>query len=215
MKPVSAIVFLAFALISIFFNVVQAEEYRFQSGDVLAIDIWGHDEFRSKDTGDASIIIRPDGKLSFPLAGEFKAAGLTTVELTDVITAAVSQYVIDPKVTVNVVKFHTTRIYVLGEVNRPGLYEIDKQHNLLDAIGMANGYTKDAAKRNIFIIHKGKKNEMVKANLLTLLKNGDMTQNYRLEDGDVVYLSGNGRIDFARDIMPWVSAGYYIHDIQK
>lgn len=209
-------IFLTFIIFSVGFIGTQAEEYRLQPGDVLVIEVWGHEDFNAKGTsGDSGIIIRPDGKIAFSLGGEVQVSGLTTMELTQIVTEKLAGYVVNPKISINIAKYHTTRIYVLGEVNKPGLYEIDKQHNLLDAIGMANGYTQDAAKKNVFIIRKDKLNAPIKANLLQLLKKGDVTQNYVLEDGDLVYLSGNGRIDFARDIMPWITAGYYVHDIKK
>lgn len=186
----------------------KAEEYRVAPGDVLDISVWGIDELQAKE-----IIVRPDGKLAFPLAGEIQVAGLTPVDLTSTITTKLSDYVVDPKVTVNILKYHTTRIYVLGEIAKPGLYELEKQHNVLDALGAAGSYTRDAAKKKIFIIRKGSADKPERINLLNLLEKGDMTQNYALNDGDVVYLSKNGRIDFAKDILPWISALYQINEM--
>lgn len=184
-----------------------ASDYRLAPNDVLMIDLWGYDPPQEKQ-----YLVRKDGKVSFPAAGEQQAAGLTVPELTANITAALSRYMIDPKVSVNVVKYHTTRVYVFGEVNKPGMYEIERQHNLLDAIGMAAGYNKDAAKKKIFILHKDSQDKPIVANLLQLLRKGDMSQNYALNDGDVVYLTSNGRIDFARDILPWISGVYQVHE---
>jgi polysaccharide export outer membrane protein len=193
--------FLAFILSSVILGTAQAGDYRLYPGDVITIGVWGHEELTGREGDNSGIFIRPDGKLAFPLAGEVYASGLTVAELTGLITEKLGNYLVNPKVSINIIKYHTIRIYVLGEVNKPGLYEIDKQHNLLDAIGMACGYTKDAAKKHVFIIRKDKVQEPIKANLLQLLKRGDITQNYVLEEGDLVYLSSNGRIDFARDIM--------------
>jgi len=216
-KKIAAIL-LFFVFSTLALASVQAEDYRLRPGDVLAIDVWGHDEFQQKAAAagaSAGFTIRPDGKISFPLVGEIQAAGLTPAALTSLISAGLSLYLKDPQVTVNIVKFHTVRVYVLGEVARPGMYELEKQHNLLDAIGAAGGYTKEAAKRNVFVIHKDKINEPAKANLLDLLTKGDMSQNCALQEGDVVYLTCNGRIDFGRDIMPWLTIGYYVTYIKK
>ena len=122
----------------------------------------------------------------------------------------VSKYINNPQVTVNILKYHTTRIYVLGEVNRPGVYEFEKQHNVIDAITAAAGYTKEAAKKKVFIISQGATEKPREINLLNLLKKGDMTQNVSLQDGDVVYLADNHRIDFGRDILPFIGAWYSI-----
>lgn len=220
MRTVIAIAVLLWFLSGGVVAIAGASEYRICPGDVLAIDVWGFPEFHAKDatvgggqeaTTAGMITVRPDGQIAFPLVGEVMAAGASPAELTFALTKALREYIKDPKVTVNITKYHTTRVYVLGEVIRPGLYEIEKQHYLLDAIGLAGGYSKNAAKKNIFIIHKDNTGEPVKVNLLSLLKKGDMSQNYLLADGDVVYLTENGRIDFATDIVPLFTAAYYFN----
>lgn len=190
--------------------VSHAAEYRLGSGDILTMTVWNYQQTdQSQQTQLIEYAIRPDGKVAFPLVGEVKAEGLTSAELTTIITEAVGKYIKDPQVTLNVVKFRTVRVYVLGEITKPGLYEIERQHRLLDAIGLAGSYTKGAAKKNVFIYHKDQTGDPIKANLLNLLNKGDMTQNYELVDGDVVYLSDNGRIDFATQILPWITGLYY------
>ncbi|MBU2699061.1 polysaccharide export outer membrane protein [Sporomusaceae bacterium BoRhaA] len=196
-----------------------AAEYQFSPGDVVTVSVWGYDDqFQGKNASAIAgneLVIRPDGRMSFPLVGEIQASGLTIAELTNRITAGLSEYIVNPKVSVNVVKFHTIRLYVLGEVAKPGMYEVEKQHNILDAIGMAGGQTKDAAKKKVMIIRSGQTDQPITVNLLKLLKDGDMSQNQVLNDGDVVYLSSNGRLDIARDILPYLSGLYYathLHD---
>jgi polysaccharide export outer membrane protein len=193
------------------FPAAQAAEYRLAYGDILTMTVWGYQQMEQPQQ--STLIeypIRPDGMVAFPLVGEVKAEGMTATELTAVITEAVGKYIKDPKVTLNVEKFRTVRVYVLGEVTKPGLYEIEKQHRLLDAIGLSGGYTPSAAKKHVFIYHKDQTGDPIKANLYNLLNKGDMTQNYELADGDVVYLSDNGRIDFGTQIMPWVTGLYYM-----
>lgn len=182
-----------------------AEEYALGSGDIVSISVYGHEELQVKE-----MIVRPDGKIAFPLIGEVQAAGLSSQALTNTITTALSEYVKSPKVTINVDKFRTTRIYVLGEVARPGMYEIEKQHNLLDAVGSAGGFTKDAAKKKIFVVHKNQPDHPIRVNLLKLLEKADLSQNISLDDGDVVYLTGSGKINFSRDVLPYISATYQL-----
>ncbi|TCL36061.1 polysaccharide export outer membrane protein [Anaerospora hongkongensis] len=189
---------------------VFAEDYKLGPGDVLTINVWGYEKLEVKE-----LTVRPDGKISFPMAGDVQAQGKSVFEVTEELTASLGKYLKDPQVAVNVLKFRTTRVYVLGKVNKPGMYEIEKQHNLLDAIGMAGSYTDEAAKKKIFIIHKDTTKKTTKANLLNLLNKGDMTQNYVLADGDVVYLADNGRIDFMKDIIPFIGAAYQVNDIKK
>jgi len=171
---------------------VAAADYRLGAGDVLNVGVWGKEDLQAKE-----LVVKPDGKISFPLVGEVQAAGVTTGELTGTMTTAISEYVKNPQVTINVSKFHTTRVYVLGMVAKPGLYELEKQHNLLDAIGMAGSYTKEAAKKKVVIIRKDQQGDPIKVNLMNIWEKGDMTQNYALEDGDVVYLSDNGQINIS------------------
>ena len=196
------------ALIVLANSTTSAADYCLAPGDILGINVWGYEELSGKET-----IIRPDGKISFLIIGEVQAGGLSVAALSSVLTEGLQDYIADPKVVVNVNKFHTTRVYVLGQVQKPGMYELEKQNNLLDAIGAAGGYTKEAAKKKIILIRKDQPGKMVKANLVSLLTKADMSQNYTVNDGDVVFLSNNGRLDFARDIIPYVSAAYYVKEI--
>jgi polysaccharide export outer membrane protein len=233
--------------VALAFGMVQGETYRLGAGDLLSIDVWGCQDF----TG-YQMVVRPDGKLSVPLVGELMVAGLTPYELTQKLTLALSKYLKEPKVNLNVAKFRTvplvrefdaqgltlqeltaqitatlkatisearltidilkfgaTRVYVLGEVNKPGLCEIEKTHNVLDAIGAAGGFTKNADRKLVYLVRKGQTDQYTKINLDRLLKKGDLSQNYSLNDGDVVYFNRN-KIDFVRDILPFITAIYQI-----
>lgn len=205
MKRMINMLVLALLIAGMAVNVGQAEEYRLGAGDILTIGVWGYEDLQVKE-----LVVRPDGNIAFPLVGEIQAAGVSSAQLTEQLTKGLSDYVKNPKVTVNVLKFHTTRVYVLGEVAKPGMYEIEKDHKLLDAIGAAGGYTKNAAKKKVTIIRKDQTGTPVKVNLMNIWEKGDMTQNYALGEGDVVYLSDNGKINFANDILPWISATYQV-----
>ncbi|WP_312562812.1 polysaccharide biosynthesis/export family protein [Anaerospora sp.] len=204
-KVVASGVAAALLALNVAYVSAQPDEYKLGPGDVLSIGVWGYEDLKNEE-----LIIRPDGKVAFPLAGELTAQGMTPGELTTALTAKLGNYVKDPNVTVNIAKFRTTRVYVLGEVNKPGMYELEKQHNLLDAVGMAGSYTKRAAKKEIFVIHKNNVDKPQKVNLLKLLKNGDISQNVALNEGDVVYLTSNGKITFATDVLPWITAIYQV-----
>ena len=194
-----------------------ADPYVLRPGDVLAITVLGYDEFAPPANAGSppGFLVRPDGQFSFPLIGEVAVQGLTAGALTEVLRTRLSEYLIDPKVTVNLAKLGGTRVYVLGEVVRPGSYEIEKAHNLLDAVTAAGGPTKDGAKRNVFVVRRSKPNEFQKVNLLAILKKGDQSQNVPLGEGDAVYLTSNGRINFATDIMPFITATYYVDYISN
>lgn len=115
-------------------------------GNVISVGVLGYEDLKNEE-----LVIRSDGKLSFSLAGELNVQGMTAGELTTVLTTKLGNYIIDPNVTVNVAK-STTRVYVLGEVNKLGMYELEKQHNLLDAIGMAGSYTKEIEEEHAYYL---------------------------------------------------------------
>ncbi|BBB90714.1 MAG TPA: polysaccharide biosynthesis/export family protein [Methylomusa anaerophila] len=169
-----------------------AEEYHLGVGDVFTVSVWGLDELQVED-----IIVGAEGNINFPVVGQLKVAGLSTNDLAANIAAGLAKYVRDPKVSVIITKYRTTRVYVLGEVVKPGMYEIEKYCNILDALGAAGGYTDKAAKRNVFVIRSNQQGKPLKVNLLNLLNKGDMSQNYALGDGDVLYLTPNNKIDIS------------------
>jgi polysaccharide export outer membrane protein len=230
---------------------VQSETYRLGAGDALIISVWGYPELENSEK--APLIIRPDGKFSFPLVGEvtaagltpgeltrqlasclgeylkrpqvsvnvakfrtmplvreFQAAGLTLAELTDSITAALKATIPEARLTAELVKFGVTRIYVLGEVTKPGVCEIEKDHNFLDAIGAAGGFTKGADCKRVYLVRQGQTDQYMEINLERMLKKGDLRQNVTLNEGDVVYFARN-KINFAQDILPFITAGYYLN----
>ena len=184
-------------------------DYLLGPGDVLEISVWGYEELHHP-----ALVIRPDGKIGFPLLVEVEAAGLTPAQLNQKLTTALAKYIVDPKVTVNVTKFRKTRVYVLGEVNRPGLCEIENEHNLLDAIGAAGGFTKAADKKRVYLVRKGQTHQYTIVNLEKLMKKGDLTQNHQLSEGDVVFLARR-KADYINDILPFISALYQISNFNK
>ena len=184
-------------------------DYTLRPGDVLSVNVFGYPELSYPAPGNPdSLTIRPDGKFAFPFIGEIKAEGLSPQGLAQLIYEQLSKYYVNPKITVNVTKFSTERVYVLGEVNAPGLYELDKSRYLLDALGAAKGWTKDAAKTKIFVIHKNHQGEPLRVNLMELLKKGDVTKNIVLQEGDIVFLTQNHRIDISADILPLTQIYY-------
>ena len=193
------------------------EDYRLRPGDVLNIQVLGYDEFVPPVNANnvPGFLVRPDGRFSFPLIGEVAVQELTTAELTELLRLRLAEYLVEPKVTVNLARLGGTRIYVLGEVARPGSYEIEKAHNLLDAVTAAGGPTKDGAKRNVYVVRRSEPDKFQKLNLLNILKKGDMSQNVALNEGDAVFLTSNGRINFAQDILPFITASYYVDYMRK
>ena len=188
-------------------------DYIMCPGDQLQVVVYRHTDI-SSPLNSTPYIVRPDGKVTFPLIGDIDVTGKTVTEFTRQLEASLAEYLVRPQGSVNILKLGTTRVYVLGEVKKPGLYELEKSHRVLDALGKAEGFTEKAAKKKIFLIRKGAE-EPVLVNINNFLKKSDQSQNYVLNEGDCLYLTSNGKINIVRDIMPFVNGAYMISEIKK
>ena len=187
-----------------------AEEYYMRPGDELNIVVTQQQDLGNSSTNQSPFVVRPDGNVSFPLVGEIHAEGMTVSQFTDVLQQGLARYIVNPDVSVNISKLGRVRVYVFGEVRKPGAVELEKGHTVIDAIGAAQGFTRDTAKKTIFLIHQDQPKSLIPINLNNMLKTGDMSQNVTLREGDILYLTKNHRIDFARDIAPIFSSIYMI-----
>jgi len=120
-------------------------EYRLGPEDVIEVFVWKEPDLST------TVVVRPDGRISLPLANELVASGKTAVELQQEITARLSKYAIQPVVNVMVKQVNSLKISVLGEVRRPDVYRIKNRVTVLDAIAMAGGFT-DLARPNKVIV---------------------------------------------------------------
>lgn len=207
--------FVLAALMSVASITAMAEDYILRPGDQLSI-IVTQDQDISTSTSNPTMTpyqVRPDGKVSVPLVGEIEANGMTVSQFTDTVRTGLGRYIVNPDVTVNIVKLGGVRVYVFGEVNKPGAYELTKGHRVMDAIGAAFGFNWDTAKKKIFLIHQDNPQKAIPINLNKMLETGDMTENYEMREGDILYLTKNSRINFARDIAPIFSSAYMISEI--
>lgn len=201
-------------------NVAAAGEYIMTPGDQLQIYVLGHPDISStRANTDSAYTVRPDGKLNFPLVGEIDVNGLTVYEFTQLLTKELSEYIINPNITVNVAKLGTTRVFVMGEVSKQGMYELTKSHRVMDALGAAGGFTQKAAKKDIYLVRNvGTPEENVqKLNILNYMKKGDLSQNLVLQEGDCLFLTSNHKITL-QDIGLFVSraaASWYDIDRAK
>jgi len=126
------------------------DEYRLSSGDKLRIEVY-KDEHMSQ-----SVQIRPDGKITLPLVGDLEATGRTPLELRDVITRQLKEYMNNPVVTVIVVEATAAIAYVMGEVNHPGAVTLQGgQLTVLQALAIAGGLKDFANAKNIRILRRG------------------------------------------------------------
>jgi polysaccharide export outer membrane protein len=123
-------------------------EYKIGPGDVLNISVWKEENMQLE------VLVKPDGGITFPLAGDIKASGLTTSELTTRIQSNLKRYIPNPVVTVSVVQAVSNKIYVVGKVNRPGEYQTTRYMDVLQALSLAGGLTPYAESDEIKIIRR-------------------------------------------------------------
>ncbi|MBK8378774.1 MAG: polysaccharide export protein [Nitrospira sp.] len=107
--------------------------FRLGAGDVLNVFIWKHKELSTMVT------VRPDGKINYPLIGEIEAKGLTLGEIEERINKQLKQHIQDPQVTVILEATHSFRIFVLGEVMQPGVFDLKGPVTVIQALAMARG----------------------------------------------------------------------------
>lgn len=197
-------------------GVKAADEYVMCGGDQLQLTVYNHPDLSSPANSTVNpYIVRPDGHLSMPLIGDVDVNGKTVSQVTQEITERLSEYIVNPMVTINIIKLGTTRVYVLGDVKRQGMYELEKSHNLLDALGKAEGFTETSAKKKVFVIRRGEQEPFMKVNINSLLTKGDTSKNVTLREGDCVYLTSNGKIIFQKDILPFLNAWYMASEIKE
>jgi polysaccharide biosynthesis/export protein len=162
-------------------SLAQDEAYRIGPEDVLEISVW-KEEALKKD-----VLVRPDGEISFPLAGDLKAAGRTVAEVREEITKRIAKYIPDPVVSVLVNRVASNQIFVIGRVTRPGNFAAGRFVDVLQALAMAGGFTPFADEKDIKIIRRQDGKELVLPFDFRAVSRGQkLEQNIRLQGGDVV-----------------------------
>lgn len=121
-------------------------EYVIGKEDVLNVDVWREPELTR------TVVVRSDGKFSFPLIGEVPAVGLTPLQLKSALTEKLNGYLTSPIVSVSVQDARSQRISILGEVVRPGNYPLIKPMTVLDALAAAGGFRDFAKTSKMFIL---------------------------------------------------------------
>ena len=170
------------ACIAIFMPLAYAQgAYLLNPGDQIFIEVWNEPDMQR------NVIILPDGNVSFPLAGQIKAAGLSLQELQDSIAEKLGQYINSPVVTVSIAEMAGNTIYVIGQVNAPGAFVMNRPMTALQALSLSGGFTAFADIKRIKIIRKSQGVDQVLRVNYSELSNGDgLESNYALQSGDVL-----------------------------
>lgn len=164
---------------------VSAEDpaYRIGPEDALEISVWREDALKS------TVLVRPDGGISFPLAGDLNVAGRTAEQVRQDLVARLSRFLPDPVVTVAVARVASYRIYVIGRVNKPGDMAVGRPVDVLQALSMAGGMTPFANESRIRVIRRVDGAQVsLPFDYSRVRKGGDLSENITLRSGDVVFV---------------------------
>lgn len=157
------------------------ERYRIQPGDVLIVSVWKEQDMLSE------VLVRSDGGLSFPLAGELDAAGKTVEELRVAIDQRLQKFIPNAVVTVAVKLIGGNRVYVIGKVNRPGEFSFNRPLDVMQALSLAGGTTSFAALNDIKILRRENGKQQSIAFRYADVEGGRrLEQNILLKSGDTV-----------------------------
>lgn len=125
-----------------------AGSYGVNPGDKLEVVVWKEEDLQRV------VIVRPDGYFSFPLTGDIKAQGRTIEAISQDLTLRLSRYIPDPVVSVAVNETGGSRVYVIGQVNRPGEFPVNRYVDVMQALAMAGGTTPFAQVNDILILRR-------------------------------------------------------------
>ena len=155
--------------------------YKIGPQDVLRIDVWKEAEISR------SVPVRPDGKISLPLLNDVQASGLTAMELANVITEGLKKFINSPQVTVSVFEINSRRVYVTGEVTRPGAFPLLPNMTVLQALTSAGGFTQFARTKKIYVL-RSESGRQVKHpfNYNDVVKGNHQEDNIVLQPGDTI-----------------------------
>ena len=156
------------------------QPFRIGREDVLDISVW-----RDTDLS-RTLPVRPDGMITMPIVGDITAEGKTPNELADEIKAKLQAYVQEPKVTVIVREVNSSRVFVTGEVARPGAYPLRGRLSVLQAVALAGGLTAFADSDGILVIRRGADGGQIPVRYSEILADEEQKAEVLLAPGDTV-----------------------------
>jgi polysaccharide biosynthesis/export protein len=163
------------------FSATSDPSYLINPDDTLEVSVWKEPELSG------AVPVRPDGKISIPLVDDVQAAGLTAMELSAQVTEKLKKFVADPHVTIIVTAINNRRVYVLGEVGRPGGFALLPDMTVLQAISDSGGLTQFAHGKKIYVL-RSEAGKQVKYpfDYNKVLKGQNAEQNIVLKPGDTI-----------------------------
>ena len=156
----------------------QVQEYVLQPGDVISINVVEHPEFSGRHK------IRPDGRINYPVIGEIDIASLTCAQLVKIMQGKLASYVNNPVVSVSIESYYANKIFVIGDVNRSGEYQIYEPIGVIKALAMCGGLRHKKVKIIKIIRADGTVIDVVTNELWA----GSTKESYILYPGDTLFV---------------------------
>lgn len=157
------------------------QTYTVKAGDTLLVSVWKEPDLQGP------VLVRPDGMFSFPLAGQLDARNKTVAELQTELTAKLKKFISDPVVTVSIQEIKGNKVYVIGQVQKPGDFVVNPRVDVMQALSMAGGTTPFAALGDIMILRRTDAGQQALPFKYTdVIRGRNLQQNIMLQAGDVV-----------------------------
>ena len=158
------------------------EPYYVQAGDTLEVSVWKEEDLQKQ------VLVRPDGRISFPLIGDINVAGRTIDELRQEITDRLVKFIPDLTVTVTIQSINGNRIYVIGKVNSPGSFVVNPRVDVMQALSLAGGTTAFATLDDIIILRRESDGSQraISFRYKDVARGRSLDQNVILHSGDIV-----------------------------
>ncbi len=179
--------FFVFVFLLVLEGISLSQDYIVGEGDLLEVSVYDHPDLT------VTVRVGGEGSIQFPLIGQVKVGGLTVNQVARKIARLLSDgYIVDPQVNVFIKEFQSKKVTIMGEVNNPGLYELRGTTTFLELLSKAGGLTDDAGD-TATLKRMTKGNNVIRIDLKRLIREGDMSQNIMIMDGDSIYVTKAGQ----------------------
>ncbi len=163
-----------------------SQDYIVGEGDILRITVYDHLDLTTEAR------IGGDGTIAFPLVGQVKVAGLNISQVSEKIAALLADgYIVSPHVSIFIQEFRSQKVTIIGQVNRPGLYELKGYTTFLQVLSNAGDLAKDAGDKAVIkrkAVPPDNKETVITVDLKRLIEKGDTSQDVPIIDGDSIFV---------------------------
>lgn len=166
-------------------------EFLLGANDVIVIDVMPNYYYGTSDTllYGGEQMVDPDGNIHLKLVGDVNVSGMTPAMLSSVLEEEYADYLVNPEVVIKVINVSNSRFIISGEIWNPGVYTLNKDISVVEAIQLAGGPTDEALLYDVKVLRGGlEQPEVLSCNVDEILKKGKFDTNVNLESGDIIYV---------------------------